>query len=130
LVNLDLLPHADILCTSLTKYAASGGDVMAGLLVVNETREDAQRLINEVKKTIEPLYAKDADVLAHQIIKQVEVVEKMCRSAELISQRLLTHPAVASVRTAETVRTKENYKKIKRTGAGAGALITIELKKK
>ena len=129
LTTLDLLPYADILCTSLTKYAASEGDVMAGLLAVNETRSDAAQLIKEVSKFIEPLYILDAEVLARQIIKQNDVVKKMSHSAEKIAQRLLNHPAVARVRTAETVLTSPNYQKLKRSGVGMGALITIELKK-
>ena len=129
LVTLDLLPYADILCTSLTKYAASEGDVMAGLLAVNETRKDSDQLINITQTIIEPLHVLDAEVLAKQITKQKEVVEKMSKSAEIIAQRLSIHPAVATVRTAETVKTKSHYQKLKRLGAGCGSLITIELKK-
>ena len=35
LASVDVLPHADVVCSSLTKYAASVGDVMAGILAVN-----------------------------------------------------------------------------------------------
>jgi cystathionine gamma-synthase len=128
LVTLDLLPYADILCTSLTKYAASEGDVMAGLLAVNETRADAAVLIKSASKFVEPLYVLDAEVLARQIIKQGDVLKKMSHSAEIIAQRLANHPAVTRVRTAETVSTFKNYQKLKRPGVGPGALITIELK--
>jgi cystathionine gamma-synthase len=129
LVTLDLLPYADILCTSLTKYAASEGDVMAGVLAVNETRAEADELIKEVKNFIEPLHVLDAEVLAQQISKQKEVVKIMSNSAMIIAQRLANHPSVVRVRTAETSTTSNNYKNLKRTEAGTGALITIELKK-
>jgi cystathionine gamma-synthase len=129
LVTLDLLPYADILCTSLTKYAASEGDVMAGVLAVNETRAEADQLIKEVGNFIEPLHILDAEVLAQQISKQKEVVKTMSHSATIIAQRLVNHPSVARVRTAETSSTSSNYKNLKRTNAGTGALITIELKK-
>lgn len=129
LITLDLLPHADILCTSLTKYAANKGDVMAGILAVNESNPDAQKLLAEVNKVIEPLYSLDAEVLAQQIVGQAEAVKKMGDSAKIIAERLIKHPAVARVRTAETVSTKQNYQNLKRPGAGIGSLITIELKK-
>ena len=129
IVTLDLLPCADILCSSLTKYAASEGDVMAGVLAVNETKPDATQLIQEAKKIIEPLHALDAEVLARQISKINEVLKKINASATLIAQRLSKHPKISFVRTAETVATNENYKKLKRLGAGIGSLITIELKK-
>jgi len=50
-------------------------------------------------------------------------------STNIIAQRLSKHPAVAFVRTAESVATKTNYQKLKRSSAGIGSLITIELKK-
>ena len=129
IATLDLLPYADILCSSLTKYAASEGDVMAGVLAVNETKPDAALLIQEAKKIIEPLHPLDAEVLARQISKMNEVLGRVNASAIIIAQRLSKHPAISFVRTAETVATNENYKKLKRPGAGIGSLITIELKK-
>ena len=129
LTTLDLLPYADIFCTSLTKYAASEGDVMAGLLAVNETRADAVELLESAQEIIEPLHPLDAEVLAKQIVKQKEVVKKMSSTAEVIARRLASHPSVARVRTAETVATSKNFQKLKRSDAGVAALITIELKK-
>lgn len=129
IATLDLLPYADVVCSSLTKYTASEGDVMAGVLAFNETRPGAAQLIHEAKKIIEPLHPLDAEVLAHQITKLEEVLQKISASAKIIAQRLSQHPAIALVRTAETVVTKENYKKLKRPAAGMGSLITIELKK-
>ena len=35
--NVDLLPHADLVAQSLTKYTAHEGDVIAGTVVVNAT---------------------------------------------------------------------------------------------
>ncbi len=129
IATLDLLPYADIVCSSLTKYAASEGDVMAGVLAVNETRPEAAQLIQEAKKIIEPLHALDAEVLARQITKIPELIEKVNASATIIAQRLAKHPEISFVRTAETVVTNTNYQKLKRPGAGIGSLITIELKK-
>ncbi|NBY42601.1 MAG: PLP-dependent transferase, partial [Verrucomicrobia bacterium] len=67
IATLNLLPYADIVCSSLTKYAASEGDVMAGILAVNENRPEAVQLIKEAKNIIEPLHPLDAEVLAQQI---------------------------------------------------------------
>jgi cystathionine gamma-synthase len=129
IATLNLLPYADIVCSSLTKYAASEGDVMAGILAVNENRPEAAQLIKEAKKIIEPLHPLDTEVLARQITKLTDVVQKISVSTKVIAQRLSQHPAVACVRTAEAVATKTNYQKLKRPGAGLGSLITIELKK-
>jgi cystathionine gamma-synthase len=129
IATLNLLPYADIVCSSLTKYAASEGDVMAGILAVNENRPEAAQLIKEAKNIIEPLHPLDAEALARQITKLNEVVQKINVSANIIAQRLSKHPAIAFVRTTEAVATKSNYHKLKRTSAGMGSLITVELKK-
>jgi len=129
IATLDLLPYADIVCSSLTKYTASHGDVMAGVLAVNETRSEAAQLIHEAKKIIEPLHPLDAEVLAQQVTRLEEVLQKINVSANIIAQRLSKHPAITFVRTAESVATKTNYQKLKRFNAGIGSLITIELKK-
>ena len=42
--SLDVLPHADLVVSNLTKYTASEGDLTAGLAVVNPAAPDAAEL--------------------------------------------------------------------------------------
>jgi len=128
IATLDLLPHADIVCCSLTKYAASRGDVMAGLLVVNPTRPDAAPLLKAARSELAPLHRLDAQALAVQIKRMGEVSERLSKNAAEIAKRLSRHPMVAKIRTADTGPTAANFKVLQRKGAGAGCLITIELK--
>lgn len=128
IVTLDLLPHADIVCCSLTKYAASLGDVMAGLLVVNPTRSDAAELLRVSRAELEPLHYLDAKVLAEQVKQVGEISQKLSNNAAELAQRLAQHPAILKVRTATTGTTAQNFKTLQRNGTGTGALITIELK--
>ncbi len=125
---LDLLPHADLVCSSLTKYAASKGDVMAGLLVVNPAKPDAAQLLKVARAELVPLHHLDALVLASQIIQMEKVSRTLSHNAAELARRLSKHPAVVKVRTADTGSTADNFKALQRTGAGAGCLITIELK--
>lgn len=129
LATLDVLPYADLVCCSLTKYAASEGDVMAGLCVVNPQRESAAKLLATVKKESEPLHTLDALALANQITQVGEVSQRLSRQAKELARRLAQHPAVAKVRTADTGPAAKNFLALQRPQAGAGALITIELKK-
>lgn len=128
ITTLDLLPHADIVCSSLTKYAASKGDVMAGLLVVNPTKPDAAPLLHVARAELEPLHHLDAHVLAAQIKQMAKVSQALSRNAAELARRLSKHPAVAKVRTADTGPTATNFKALQHAVAGAGCLITIELK--
>ncbi len=127
ITTLDLLPHADIVCSSLTKYAASKGDVMAGLLVVNPAKSDAQQLLKVARTELEPLHHLDAAVLAAQIQQMPKVSQALSRNAAELARRLSKHAAVVKVRTADTGSTATNFKALQRPGAGAGCLITIEL---
>src|SRR5204863_5604204 len=42
--NLDVLPHADVVVSSLTKYTASEGDLTAGVAAINPARSEERRV--------------------------------------------------------------------------------------
>jgi cystathionine gamma-synthase len=124
----DVLPYADLVPCSLTKYAASTGDVMAGVLVVNPGRPRAAELLAAARQRHIPLHALDAAALAPQAAQVAQVTAKLSANATELARRLATHPSVVRVRTALTGPTADHYRAIMRPGAGAGALITIELR--
>ena len=128
LASVDVLPFADILVSSLTKYAGSEGDVMAGVLAVNPTRPDATELLALSRHRLEPLHALDLGVLAAQVGRMTEVTHRLSATAAELARRLAAHPAVARVRTADQGSTGATYRQLLRPGAGAGALITLELR--
>jgi cystathionine gamma-synthase len=127
LASVDVLPFADIVVSSLTKYAGSEGDVMAGVIAVHPTREDASELLAVVRRRLEPLHALDLAVLATQLGLMTEVTYRLSATAAEIARRFAAHPAVARVRTAGQGPTAAAYCRLLRPGAGAGALITLEL---
>ena len=128
LASVDVLPYADILVSSLTKYAGSEGDVMAGLLAVHPERPDAAEMLAAARARHEPLHALDQVALASQISQLAAITRRLSAHAAEIAQRLAAHPAVARVRVANQGPTAAAYLKVARPGAGAGALITVELK--
>ena len=128
LASVDVLPFADVLVSSLTKYAGSEGDIMAGLLAVNPDRADAAELLGHARRRLESLPAPDLVALASQIGRIVEVTARLSATAAEIARRLAAHPAVARVRTADQGPTAAAYRRLMRPGAGAGALITLELR--
>lgn len=128
LASVDVLPHADLVCSSLTKYAASAGDVMAGVVAVNPSRPDAEAMLRSARAFVDAPYAADTIVLAQHIEKMSTVTARLSAQATELAQRLAQHPAVSRVRTALTTATAKNYQAMLRPGAGSGALITLELK--
>jgi cystathionine gamma-synthase len=128
LATVDVLPFADIVVSSLTKYAGSEGDVMAGVIAVHPTRADAAEMLAVARRRIEPLHALDLEVLARQIGRMAEVTHRLSATAAAIARRLAAHPAVARVRTADQGPTAAAYRRLLRPGAGSGSLITLELR--
>ncbi len=128
LASVDVLPYADVLVSSLTKYAGSEGDVMAGVLAIDPKRPDAAAMLAAARARLAPLHPLDLRVLAAQVGRMEEVTRRLSANAAELARRLSAHPAVARVRTADQGPTAENYRRVRRAGAGSGALITIELR--
>ncbi|MSS98909.1 MAG: hypothetical protein CK541_01010 [Opitutia bacterium] len=124
----DTLPFADLVACSLTKYAAAAGDVMAGVLAVNPARPHAVALLAAARARHVPLHALDAAALAPQVGQVAQVTAQLSANAAELARRLETHPSVIRVRTALTGPTADHYRRIMRPGAGAGSLLTVELR--
>jgi cystathionine gamma-synthase len=128
LASVDVLPFADLVVSSLTKYAGSEGDVMAGVLAVHPERADAAALLAAARRRLDPLHALDLAALANQVGRMAEVTQRLSASAAELARRLASHPSVARVRTADQGPTAVAYRRLLRSGAGAGSLITLELR--
>ncbi len=128
LASVDVLPFADIVVSSLTKYAGSEGDVMAGVIAVHPARTDGTEILAGVRRRVSPLHALDLAVLATQVGRMAEVTHRLSATAAEMARRFASHPAVARVRTADQGPTAAAYRQLLRPGAGAGALITLELR--
>lgn len=128
LVNVDLMPHADLLVASLTKYAASRGDVMAGLLVVHPSAPCADELRRAAFGWAGPAAGGDVQALLEQFPEMESVARAQNRAARVVADHLARHPAVARVLTADRGPTAAAYDLVARGPGRPGALITFELK--
>ena len=126
--NLDVLPHADVVATSLTKYTASAGDLTAGLVVVNPASPDAASLRASLPKKIEPLYARDLARLAVEIRRTPEVLARFHASVPRVVAFLHSHPGVRDVFWALHPASRANYLRLARAPDAVGAMITFTLR--
>jgi cystathionine gamma-synthase len=124
---LDVLPHADVVICSLTKYTASEGDLTAGLAVVNPSGPDAAALRPTIAGSLEPLYPRDAARLAWQIGQTSAVLEKIHAATPQVVAFLESHPAVKAVHWALSPGSRENYRRLARTPGATGGMITFTL---
>jgi cystathionine gamma-synthase len=128
LVNVDLMPWADILVTSLTKYSGHRGDLMAGLLAVNPSGPDAAALRAAAFAALEPLGHGDLAALAAQLPAMDAVADAQNRAARRIADFLAGHPAVTRVLAADRGPTAAAYARAARGPARPGSLITFSLR--
>jgi cystathionine gamma-synthase len=125
---LNVLPHADLVVSSLTKYTASEGDLTAGVVAVNPVGPDAAALRNGVAAAVEPLYARDAARLAWQIGQTPAVLARIHASTPQVVAFLEKHPAVKDVFWALQHDSRANYLKLARTPDATGGMITFTLR--
>ncbi|HVW20118.1 MAG TPA: PLP-dependent transferase [Opitutaceae bacterium] len=126
--SVDLLPHADLLVSSLTKYAASEGDVLAGLVAVNPARPDAAELRRRAAGWAEAPYARDLARLAAQIGRTEAVLGRIQASVPRVAAFLEGHPKVREVFWAYHPSSRASYRKIERAPGATGGMISFSLR--
>ena len=126
--NLEVLPHADLIVSSLTKYTASEGDLTAGLVAVNPQGPDADALRRALPAQIEPLYSRDLARLAHEIGDTRNVLRAIHTNAARVVEFLSKHPAISRVYSPLQDDSRENYLRLARSPDATGGMITFTLK--
>lgn len=126
--SVDVLPHADIVVTSLTKYAANEGDLVAGLVVVNPASALATPLRRSVAAKVEPLYTRDLARLAAELPAAEAVLARVQASVPRVVEFLSHHPAVQDVFWAGHPASRENYQRVARSAGAVGSMITFTLR--
>jgi cystathionine gamma-synthase len=127
--NLEVLRHADVVVTSLTKYTASEGDLTAGLCVVNPAGPDANVLRRRITIGSEPLYWRDLARLAAQIGQTATVLARIHAGTARVAEFLAGHPAVGDVHWALQLAGRENYLRLARHPGATGGMITFTLRR-
>jgi cystathionine gamma-synthase len=128
--NLDVLPHADLVVNSLTKYTASEGDVLLGAAAVSPASPLAPALRPALARAaaLAPAYPRDLARLAAQIDATPALLARINAATPRIAAFLLAHPAVAEVHWSGHPYSFANYAALARSPACAGSMITFVLK--
>ena len=126
--NLEVLAHADAVVSSLTKYTASEGDVIAGVVAINPTGPDAAELRRRSAEELEPVYSRDLARLAAQIGAAEEVLARIHANTAHVAAFLEAHPKVRDVYWALQPTSRENYLRIARAPDAMGGMISFTLR--
>jgi len=129
-VNLEVLKYADLVTTSLTKWVSGGGDVMGGLVTLNEGSvwaREFRAFFAEDTDGGSRLYAGDCLALTANMKSYRERVMKSNSNGELVADYLHEHPAVGRVWYPK-YNTPHEYHLIRRDDGGYGGLVSFTLK--
>jgi cystathionine gamma-synthase len=122
--NVDVLPFADLLVTSLTKYASIEGDIMIGALAVNAASPFYGDLVLRTSSFYMPPYSRDLARLAVEMEAAPESIRKINANAAKLYRFLRAHKAVKKVHFAGC---SEHIEEIAKGDEPVGAVITVEL---
>jgi cystathionine gamma-synthase len=125
--NIDVLPYADAVTTSLTKYVAGQGDVMGGSLILSTGSPHAGRFRDWLDQHFEDLlWSGDAIVLEQYSRDFQERVARMNDNTERLCDALIGHPAVARVLYPKYT-SRDAYRQVLKPGGGYSGLLSFEL---
>jgi cystathionine gamma-synthase len=125
---VDVLAHADLVVNSLTKFAASEGDILAGLVAVNPAAPDAGALRRSIAQKLEPVYPRDLARLAAEIGDYEPFVVKLNAATPRIVAFLESHLKVKRVYWPLSPESRGNYLGIARTPGSVGGMLSFTLK--
>ena len=124
LYNIDCLPYADVLVTSLTKYTGHTGDIMAGAIIFNEAAADYSTLKKHGLEYALPLYDLDMLALKDTLQSAESYVQTMNANGRQLTDFLKAHPKVKKVFAVQENAHRKKYLKHEQA---FGSIISIEL---
>ena len=123
-LNIDSLPYADLIFSSLTKSFAGRGDILAGSLVISPESHWKKELSELIPiSAIAPLSAPDAIELEHASRDIEERIPRLNTACLNLKRHLENHPQIQRVLHPENC---PNFNSIKRTNGGYGCLLSFE----
>ena len=125
-LNIDPIPYADIIFSSLTKSFAGRGDILAGSLLISPESAWRKELSEIIHITsLAPLGDPDAIALAETSRDITTRLPQLNESCLRLKRKLEKHPQITRVLHPEFC---SNFNKIMRPNAGYGCLLSFELK--
>lgn len=124
-LNIDVLPYCDLAVNSLTKYAASEGDILMGAAVVNPSSGYAADLRLRLPGELEPVYSRDVGRLATQIGDYESVIAQGNHTAPAVIQFLQSHPKVKELYWSLQPSCRDHYLRLARSPDSIGSMISF-----
>ncbi|KAF2217366.1 hypothetical protein CERZMDRAFT_104155 [Cercospora zeae-maydis SCOH1-5] len=125
-VNLDLIAHTDIICTSLTKMFSGACNAMGGSLALNPMSKYYLRFKAKMNTVyLDTYFPPDAVIMEQNSLDFSERVQKANANSELVVKLLKQHTHVEQVYYPKGSPSQSYYDCFRRRGAGYGFLLSI-----
>jgi len=126
--NVDVVPHADVVLNSLTKYVASDGDVIAGAVVLTPQCPARAQLRAAIAAEIEPVYARDLARLAFEMRNYQNLMPRLNENARTVVGHLLKRGrGLRRLYWSLQDGSRDNYLRLARAPDRIGAVISFEV---
>lgn len=124
-INVNVLPYADVVVSSLTKVFSGDSNVMGGGLVLSPTAKNYSLLKRIWEEDYEDNHwAEDSIFLERNSRDFVSRIDRIGTNAEAICEVLSAHPRVKQVNYPKTSPTRHNYEKCRNPNGGYGGLLS------
>ena len=129
IANVDVTDYADIIVTSLTKYAANEGDIMMGAVMPGVLQPWTERWLADLRHYVETPFTGDLARMAVEIGSWTHYAQLINANCRKLARFLEAHRAVRRVFWAEAVTNHRRFSKVRKKGGGPGSIITIYLRR-
>ncbi|OTA95949.1 hypothetical protein M434DRAFT_393242 [Hypoxylon sp. CO27-5] len=130
-VNVNVLPYADVVVSSLTKIFSGDCNVMGGSIILNPNSRYYDSLKSVMTAEFEDTYwAEDVIFMERNSRDFRSRIDRVNANAEAICEVLIAHPLVTKVYYPKYNESRPNYEVCKLPNGGYGGLLSCTLKTK
>ncbi|KAI0157033.1 PLP-dependent transferase [Hypoxylon sp. FL1284] len=127
-VNVNVLPFADVVVSSLTKIFSGDCNVMGGSIILNPNSRYHGAMKRVMTDEFEDTYwAEDVVFMERNSRDFKSRIDRVNANAEAICNVLAAHPLVTNVYYPKYVESRPNYEVCKLPGGGYGGLLSCTL---
>ncbi|KAF2838573.1 cystathionine gamma-synthase-like protein [Patellaria atrata CBS 101060] len=130
-LNVNVLPHADVVVSSLTKVFSGDSNVMGGSAILNPKSLNYKVLQQSWATEYEDNYwAEDSIFLERNSRDFVSRIDRINSNAEALCEMLRSHPRVKQVNYPKYNSTRQFYDYCRNPNGGYGGLLSVMFHKK
>ncbi|KAF5019015.1 hypothetical protein F66182_8989 [Fusarium sp. NRRL 66182] len=129
--NINVLPVADVVVSSLTKIFSGDSNVMGGGLVLNPESKYYRILKTTMDEIFEDNYWPEDAIFMERNSRDFESrVERINANSDAICEVLRTHPLVKRIYYPKFNDSKPHYEKVRLPDRGYGGLLSVVFERK